>query len=128
MISQEFIQIEEHHGAHNYDPLDVVLTRGQGVWVYDVEGRRYLDCLSAYSALNQGHCHPRLVRALIEQAKRLTLSSRAFRNDRYPLFLQRLHQITGYEMTLPMNTGAEAVETAMKLARKWAYTVKAKGP
>jgi ornithine--oxo-acid transaminase len=124
MISQEFIQIEEHHGAHNYDPLDVVLTRGQGVWVYDVEGRRYLDCLSAYSALNQGHCHPRLVRALIEQAKRLTLSSRAFRNDQYPLFLQRLHQITGYEMTLPMNTGAEAVETAMKLARKWAYTVK----
>lgn len=124
MTSQEFIELEDHYGAHNYAPLDVVLTRGQGVWVYDVEGRRYLDCLSAYSALNQGHCHPRLVQALVEQASKLTLSSRAFRNDRYPLFLQRLHQITGYEMALPMNTGAEAVETAIKLARKWAYTVK----
>src|SRR5947209_15526267 len=124
MTSQEFIELEDHYGAHNYAPLDVVLTRGQGVWVYDVEGRRYLDCLSAYSALNQGHCHPRLVQALVEQASKLTLSSRAFRNDRYPLFLQRLHQITGYAMALPMNTGAEAVETAIKLARKWAYTVK----
>lgn len=124
MQTQDFIRLEDQYGAHNYKPLDVVITRGEGVWVYDVEGRKYLDCLSAYSALNQGHCHPRLVRAMVEQAGRLTLTSRAFRNDQYGRFLERLHAVTGYEMALPMNSGTEAVETALKLARKWAYTVK----
>jgi ornithine--oxo-acid transaminase len=118
------IDIEERLGAHNYHPLDVVLTRGEGVWVYDVEGNKYLDCLSAYSALNQGHAHPRIVQALVEQAGRLALTSRAFRNDQLPLFYQELLDLTGFEMALPMNTGAEAVETAIKAARKWAYTVK----
>jgi ornithine--oxo-acid transaminase len=124
MKAQDFISLEEQYGAHNYKPLDVVIARGQGVWVYDVEGHKYLDCLSAYSAVNQGHCHPRLVRVLTEQASKLTLISRAFRNDQYGRFLQRLHEVTGYDMALPMNSGAEAVETALKLARKWAYTVK----
>ncbi|GAB4469166.1 MAG: ornithine--oxo-acid transaminase [Anaerolineae bacterium] len=122
--AEELIQIEEALGAHNYHPLDVVISRGEGVWVYDVEGRRYLDCLSAYSAVNQGHCHPRIIQALTEQASRLTLTSRAFRNDQLPLFYRDLLDLTGYDMALPMNTGAEAVETALKAARKWAYTVK----
>lgn len=122
--AQELIELEERLGAHNYHPLDVVLTRGEGVWVYDTEGRQYLDCLSAYSALNQGHSHPRIVQALVEQAGRLALTSRAFRNDQLPLFYQELLDLTGFEMALPMNTGAEAVETAIKAARKWAYTVK----
>jgi ornithine--oxo-acid transaminase len=122
--ARALIDLEESLGAHNYDPLDVVCARGEGVWLYDVDGNRYLDCLSAYSAVNQGHNHPRLVRALIEQAGRLTLTSRAFRNDRLPLFYKELLDLTGYEMALPMNTGAEAVETALKTARKWAYTVK----
>jgi len=122
--AQALIDLEEQLGAHNYHPLDVVITRGEGVWVYDVEGKRYLDCLSAYSAVNQGHCHPRVIAALTEQAQRLTLTSRAFRNDQLPLFYQELLDLTGYEMALPMNTGAEAVETALKAARKWAYTVK----
>lgn len=124
MRTLDYIRLDEQYGAHNYAPLDVVLNRGEGVWVYDVEGRKYLDCLSAYSALNQGHCHPRLVAALADQAHKLTLTSRAFRNDQYGRFLQRLHEITGYDMALVMNTGAEAVETALKLARKWAYRVK----
>ena len=124
MESQEFIRLEEEYGAHNYHPLDVVITRGEGVWVYDVEGNKYLDCLSAYSALNQGHVHPKILSALIEQAKKLTLTSRAFRNDQLPLFYKELSEMTGYEMSLPMNSGAEAVETAIKLARKWAYQVK----
>ena len=124
MNTPYFIRLEEEFGARNYQPLDVVLSHGQGVWVYDVEGRRYLDCLASYSALNQGHCHPRLVRALTEQAGRLSLTSRAFRNDQYGPFLRRLCEATGYDMALPMNTGAEAVETALKLARKWAYVVK----
>jgi len=114
----------EAYSAHNYHPLPVALTRGEGVWVWDVEGRRYLDCLSAYSALNQGHCHPAIVRALHDQARRLTLTSRAFHNDRMGAFLELLCQTTGMEMALPMNTGAEAVETAVKAARKWGYTVK----
>jgi ornithine--oxo-acid transaminase len=122
--SRQLIDIEERLGAHNYHPLDVVLTRGEGVWVYDVDGNKYLDCLSAYSALNQGHAHPRIVQALVEQASRLALTSRAFRNDQLPLFYQELLDLTGFEMALPMNTGAEAVETAIKAARKWAYTVK----
>ena len=124
MLTQDYIRIEEEYGAHNYHPLDVVITRGEGVWVYDVEGRKYLDCLSAYSALNQGHVHPRILAALTEQASKLTLTSRAFRNDQLPLFYKELAEMTGYGMSLPMNSGAEAVETAVKLARKWAYQVK----
>lgn len=124
MKTQDYIRIEDQYGAHNYHPLDVVVTRGEGVWVYDVEGRRYLDCLSAYSALNQGHVHPRILAALVEQAKKVTLTSRAFRNDQLPLFYRDLAEMTGYEMSLPMNSGAEAVETAVKLARKWAYREK----
>lgn len=124
MNTREYIEIEERYGAHNYHPLDVVLTRGEGVWVYDVEGNRYLDCLSAYSALNQGHVHPKILAALQEQAARLTLTSRAFRNDQLPLFYKEFADLTGFEMSLPMNSGAEAVETALKLARKWAYRVK----
>lgn len=124
MKSSQYIELEERYGAHNYHPLDVVIERGEGVWVWDVEGNRYLDCLSAYSALNQGHVHPKILEALLEQAKRVTLTSRAFRNDQLPLLYRELAELTGYEMSLPMNSGAEAVETALKLARKWAYTVK----
>jgi ornithine--oxo-acid transaminase len=124
MKSQDYIAMEEQYGAHNYHPLDVVIERAEGVWVYDVEGNKYLDCLSAYSAVNQGHVHPRILEALIEQARKVTLTSRAFRNDQLPLFYKELADLTGYEMSLPMNSGAEAVETALKLARKWAYHVK----
>jgi len=124
METREYIQIEEQYGAHNYRPLDVVVTRAEGVWVYDVDGKKYLDCLSAYSALNQGHVHPRILEALVTQAKKLTLTSRAFRNDQLPLLYKELAEMTGYGMSLPMNSGAEAVETAVKLARKWAYRVK----
>ncbi len=122
--TQEYIALEDQYGAHNYHPLDVVIERAQGVWVYDVDGRKYLDCLSAYSALNQGHVHPVILQALIEQAQRVTLTSRAFRNDQLPLLYKELSEMTGYEMALLMNSGAEAVETAIKLARKWAYQVK----
>jgi ornithine--oxo-acid transaminase len=124
MNSKDYIALENQYGAHNYLPLDVVITRGEGVWVYDVDGRKYLDCLSSYSALNQGHVHPRILNALLEQARKLTLTSRAFRNDQLPLLYKELSEMTGYEMSLPMNSGAEAVETAIKLARKWAYQVK----
>lgn len=124
MSTDRLIALEEQYGAHNYHPLDVVLTRGEGVWVYDVEGKRYLDCLSAYSALNQGHVHPKILTALTEQAQKITLTSRAFRNDQLPLLYKELSDLTGYEMALPMNSGAEAVETAVKIARKWAYTEK----
>jgi len=124
MNTQEYIEIEELYGAHNYLPLDVVITRGEGVWVYDVEGKKYLDCLSAYSALNQGHVHPKILAALIKQAGKVTLTSRAFRNDQLPLLYKELFELTGYDMTLLMNSGAEAVETALKLARKWGYEVK----
>jgi ornithine--oxo-acid transaminase len=122
--TSEYVEIEDQFGAHNYHPLDVVIERGEGVWVYDVEGKRYLDCLSAYSALNQGHVHPRILEALIDQAHKVTLTSRAFRNDQLPLLYKEISEMTGYEMSLPMNSGAEAVETALKLARKWAYQVK----
>lgn len=124
MNTREYIDVEEKYGANNYHPLDVVIERGEGVWVYDVEGKRYLDCLSAYSALNQGHVHPAILKAMIDQASRVTLTSRAFRNDQLPLFYKELSEMSGYEMSLPMNSGAEAVETAIKLARKWAYQVK----
>lgn len=124
MNTQDFIAIEEKYGAHNYKPLDVVLTEGKGAWVTDVDGKRYLDCLSAYSAVNQGHCHPKIVQASIEQAQKIGLTSRAFRNDKLGLFYKKLSDLTGYEMVLPMNTGAEAVESAIKLARKWAYVKK----
>ena len=124
MNTQEYIQIEERYGAHNYHPLDVVIDRAEGVWVYDVDGKKYLDCLSAYSAVNQGHVHPKILAALLDQAKKVTLTSRAFRNDQLPLLNKELSEMTGYEMSLPMNSGTEAVETAIKLARKWAYQVK----
>jgi ornithine--oxo-acid transaminase len=118
------IELEHSLGAHNYHPLDVVLTRGERVWVWDVEGRRYLDCLSAYSAVNQGHCHPKILAAMIEQARRLTLTSRAFRNDQLPLFYEELAALTRSHKILPMNSGAEAVESAIKAVRKWGYEVK----
>jgi len=124
MDTKDFIVIEDIYGAHNYHPLDVVLAQGKGAWVWDVEGRKYLDCLSGYSAVNQGHCHPRLVKRLQQQAKKLTLTSRAFRNDQWPLLAKELCELLGYEMVLPMNSGAEAVETALKMARKWAYQKK----
>jgi ornithine--oxo-acid transaminase len=124
MTTQEYIKIEEQFGAHNYHPLDVVLTKGERVWVYDVDGKKYLDFLSAYSAVNQGHCHPRIINALKAQAEKITLTSRAFRNDQLPLLAKELCELTGYEMMLPMNSGAEAVETAIKMARKWGYKIK----
>ncbi len=124
MQSIDYIELANKFGAQNYKPLDVVLTRGAGVWVEDIEGNRYLDCLSAYSALNQGHVHPKILEALQKQASRLTLTSRAFRNDQLPLLYRDIAKLTGYEMSILMNTGAEAVETAIKLARKWAYKVK----
>lgn len=124
MKTANYVNLSDLYGAHNYQPLDVVLSRGEGVWVYDVEGNKYLDCLSAYSALNQGHVHPAILKALVEQAQKITLTSRAFRNDQLPLFYKEIVDLTGYEMVLPMNSGAEAVETALKVARKWAYVVK----
>jgi ornithine--oxo-acid transaminase len=120
----DLIATEDRFGAHNYHPLDVVITRAEGPWVWDVEGVRYLDFLAAYSAVNQGHCHPRLVKVMVEQACQVALTSRAFRNDQLGPFCQELCELTGFARVLPMNTGAEAVETAIKAARKWAYTVK----
>jgi len=120
----DLIALESLYGAKNYKPLDVVLTRGQGVHVWDVEGKRYLDCLSAYSAVNQGHCHPKILEAMVEQAGRLTLTSRAFRNDQLAPFYEELCALTGSHKALPMNSGAEAVESAIKVARKWGYEVK----
>ena len=122
--AKELIALEEAYGAHNYHPLDVVIERAEGCWVYDVEGKRYLDCLAAYSAVNQGHCHPRILQTLIEQARKVTLTSRAFRNAQLPLLYKDLHELSGMEKVLPMNSGAEAVETAVKAARKWGYTKK----
>jgi ornithine--oxo-acid transaminase len=124
MDSKDLILIEDLYGAHNYHPLDVVIHKAQGIWMIDVEGRKYLDFLSSYSAVNQGHRHPRIVKALVDQAKTLTLTSRAFRNDQWPLLAKELCEMTGYNMVLPMNSGAEAVETAVKTARKWAYQKK----
>ncbi|MGA7659022.1 MAG: ornithine--oxo-acid transaminase [Candidatus Sulfotelmatobacter sp.] len=122
--TQDYVELENHYGAHNYHPLDVVIERAEGVWVYDVEGKRYLDCLAAYSAVNQGHCHPKILQTLEEQARKVTLTSRAFRNEQLPLLCKELHELTGFDMVLPMNSGAEAVETAIKTARKWGYKVK----
>src|SRR5208337_2678432 len=119
-----FVELENQYGAHNYHPLDVVIERAQGVWVYDVDGKRYLDCLASYSAVNQGHCHPAILKTLIEQAHKVTLTSRAFRNDQLPLLYEELHELAGFDMALPMNSGAEAVETAVKAARKWGHKVK----
>lgn len=124
MDTQNYIALEDRYGAHNYKPLDVVIARAEGIWVYDVEGRRYLDFLSAYSAVNQGHCHPRIVKALKDQVGQVTLTSRAFRNDQLGLFCQELCDLTGYEKVLPMNSGTEAVTTALKAARKWGYQVR----
>lgn len=124
MLTMDYIALEQEYGAHNYHPLDVILERGCGVWVYDVDGKRYLDCLASYSALNQGHCHPKILQAMIEQAQKLTLTSRAFRNTQLPRLYEDLHALTGFEMALPMNSGTEAVETALKAARKWGAMVK----
>ena len=124
MNTEEYIAIEDQYGAHNYRPLDVVISHAEGIWVYDVEGKKYMDFLSAYSALNQGHCHLRILKALQDQAQKVTLTSRAFRNDQLPLLARELCELMGYEMMLPMNTGTEAIETAIKAARKWGYTVK----
>lgn len=122
--SQTFIELDDTYGAHNYHPLDVVVEHAEGVWVTDVDGNKYLDCLAAYSAVNQGHCHPKILEAAQAQMSRVTLTSRAFRNDQMGPFLKTLCEMTGYEMALPMNTGAEAVESAIKLIRKWGYKVK----
>jgi ornithine--oxo-acid transaminase len=124
MKMNEYIKLEETYGAHNYHPLDVVITKGRGVWVWDVDGNKYLDCLSAYSAVNQGHCHPEILRAMVDQAQRLTLTSRAFRNDQLGLFYKELCELTHSHRVLPMNSGAEAVETVIKAVRKWGYQVK----
>jgi ornithine--oxo-acid transaminase len=124
MESAEYIRLEETYGAHNYRPLDVVLTRGSGIWVWDVDGNRYLDCLSSYSAVNQGHCHPRIMATLVEQAKKITLTSRAFRNDQLGPFYRELCELTRSHKVLPMNSGAEAVESVIKAVRKWGYQVK----
>jgi ornithine--oxo-acid transaminase len=122
--SADYIALEDEWGAHNYHPLDIVIERAAGPWVYDVDGKRYLDCLSAYSAVNQGHCHPRILATMVEQAHRVTLTSRAFRNEQLPLFCEEVAQLCGMEMVLPMNTGAEAVESAIKAARRWGYEIK----
>jgi ornithine--oxo-acid transaminase len=122
--TEDFLALEALYGASNYKPMDVVLSRGEGVWVWDVEGNRYLDCLSAYSAVNQGHCHPKILAAMMDQASRLTLTSRAFRNDQLGLFYEDICRLTNAHKVLPMNSGAEAVETALKVARKWGYEVK----
>jgi ornithine--oxo-acid transaminase len=124
LATRNFADIEHSLGAHNYKPLDVVLTRGERVWVWDVDGNRYLDCLSAYSAVNQGHCHPKIMAAMVEQAKKLTLTSRAFRNDQLALLYEELAALTNSHKILPMNSGAEAVESAIKAVRKWGYEVK----
>jgi len=121
MNTKFYMDLEDLYGAHNYHPLDVVITKGKGVWVWDVDNQKYLDFLSAYSAVNQGHCHPTIVKALKNQAEKLTLTSRAFRNDQWPMLAKELSDLTGFDMVLPMNSGAEAVETALKAARMWGY-------
>ena len=128
MEQEQFIQMEQQYGAHNYKPLDVVLHKGEGVWVWDVSGKKYLDCLSAYSAVNQGHCHPKILEVMQSQAQRLTLTSRAFRNDQLGPFYKELCELTNSHKVLPMNSGAEAVETAIKIVRKWGYTKKGVAP
>lgn len=123
-LQKEIIEQTDERSAHNYHPLPLVLSKGEGIWVWDADGNKYLDCLSAYSAVNQGHCHPKIIKALTEQASRMTLTSRAFHNDQMGKFLEKLCQVTEMDMALPMNTGAEAVETAIKAVRKWGYEVK----
>ncbi len=118
-MASDLIQLEEQYGAHNYKPLDVVLSKGEGVWVWDNEGKRYMDCLAAYSAVNQGHCHPKIMQTLMDQAQKLTLTSRAFRNDQLGHFYQELCDLTRSHKVLPMNSGAEAVESAIKAVRNW---------
>jgi len=124
MDTKFYVDMEDLYGANNYHPLDVVITKAKGIWVWDVEGQKYLDFLSAYSAVNQGHCHPRIVKALETQARQVTLTSRAFRNDQWPMLAKELCDFTGYRMALPMNSGAEAIETALKAARMWGYQKK----
>ena len=124
MDQQEYIQLEDAYGARNYKPLDVILHRGKGIWVWDIDGNRYMDCLSAYSAVNQGHCHPKIMQAMTEQAKKLTLTSRAFRNDQLGLFYREVCELTHSHKMLPMNSGAEAVESVIKVVRKWGYSIK----
>jgi len=124
MKSEDYIALENQYGAQNYKPLDVVLNRGEGVWVWDAEGQKYLDCLSSYSAVNQGHCHPKILQTMMDQARELTLTSRAFRNDQLGLFYRELCELTNSHKVLPMNSGAEAVETVIKVVRKWGYKVK----
>ncbi len=124
MDTQFYVDLEDLYGAHNYHPLDVVLTKGKGIWVWDVDDNKYLDFLSAYSAVNHGHCHPRIVKILTDQARKLTLTSRAFRNDQWPMLAKELSSLTGFQMVLPMNSGAEAVETAIKAVRMWGYQKK----
>ena len=124
MDQQQYIRLEDEYGAHNYKPLDVVLNRGEGVWVWDVDGNKYLDCLASYSAVNQGHCHPKILRTMIEQAQKLTLTSRAFRNDQLGPFYRELCELTHSHKVLPMNSGAEAVESVIKAVRKWGYQEK----
>ncbi len=124
MNTQDYLNLENEYGAHNYKPLDVVLTKGKGVWVWDVDGNKYLDCLAAYSAVNQGHCHPEIMKTMIAQAQNLTLTSRAFRNDQLGHFYKEICQLTRSHKVLPMNSGAEAVETVIKAVRKWSYQIK----
>ncbi len=124
MAIQEYLDLENRYGAHNYKPLDVVLTKGMGVWVWDVDGKKYLDCLAAYSAVNQGHCHPEIMKTMMAQAQNLALTSRAFRNDQLGYFYKEICELTRSHKVLPMNTGAEAVETVIKAVRKWSYKVK----
>jgi len=124
MKTKELISLEDRLGAKNYHPLDVILSRGKGIWVWDVEGKKYMDCLSAYSAVNQGHCHPKIHQVLVEQSKKLTLTSRAYRNDQLAFFYKELCDLTQSHKVLPMNSGAEAVETAIKTVRKWGYETK----
>src|SRR2546430_13555338 len=124
LSTQDFVGLENQFGAHNYHPLDVVIERAEGVWVWDVDGNRYLDCLAAYSAVNQGHCHPKIRAALIDQAQRITITSRAFRNDQLPRFYEEICALTHSHKVLPMHSGAEAVETAIKAVRKWRYEKK----
>ena len=128
MKTQDYIKIENEYGAHNYHPLDVVIESAKGIWVTDVDGKKYVDCLSAYSAVNQGHCHPKIKETFLAQVDKVTLTSRAFRNSILPIFYKKLNELTGYEMALPMNSGAEGIETAIKLARRWGYVSKKVAP
>jgi ornithine--oxo-acid transaminase len=124
MNTEDYIDLEARYAAHTYHPLDIVIERAEGVWVYDADGKKYLDCLASYSAVNQGHCHPKILQTLVDQAHKVTLTSRAFRNEEFPLLCKELHELTGFDKVLPMNSGAEAVETAIKVARKWGYIAK----